>query len=88
MPSEIFHRNFWATFMLDTVGVELRHRMNLDHLLWSTDYPHSGSDWPDSRVTIERQFRGLPRAEVRKMLHDNCRTLYGLDALPERLPGR
>jgi predicted TIM-barrel fold metal-dependent hydrolase len=79
MPSEIFHQNFFATFMVDTVGVELRHRMNLDHILWSTDYPHSGSDWPDSRVSIERVFRGVPKAEVRKMLHDNCKALYRLD---------
>jgi len=88
MPSEIFHRNFWSTFMMDSVGVELRHRMNLDHILWSTDYPHSGSDWPDSRITIERQFRGVPKAEVKKMLHGNCKALYGLDHIPDRLPGR
>ena len=48
LPSRIFHRNFYATFMVDRSGVELRHRMNLDHILWSTDYPHSGTDWPNS----------------------------------------
>ena len=84
-PSEIFHRNFYATFMIDTVGVQLRDRMNLDHLMWSTDYPHSGSDWPDSRVTLERNFRGVPRDEVKKMLHTNCKDLYGLDHVPDRL---
>jgi len=84
-PSEIFQRNFWATFMVDTVGMDLRHRMNVDHLMWSTDYPHSGSDWPNSRVTIERVFRGVPRDQVKKMLHSNCKELYGLDHLPERL---
>jgi predicted TIM-barrel fold metal-dependent hydrolase len=83
MPSDVFHRQFYATFMLDTVGVELRHRMNLDHLMWSTDYPHSGSDWPDSRITLERVFRGVPRDEVKKMLHDNCKALYRLDDIPE-----
>ena len=88
MPSDIFFRNFWATFMVDTVGMDLRHRMNLDHLMWSTDYPHSGSDWPDSRVSIERVFRDVPVDEVRKMLHTNCVELYGLDWIPGRLPGR
>ena len=86
MPSRIFHRNFWATFMIDTVGIELRHRLNVDHLMWSTDYPHTGTDWPNSRVTIERVFRGVPRDEVRKMLHDNCRALYRLDEVPQRIP--
>jgi len=88
MPSEIFARNFYATFMVDRSGLELRHRMNQEHLLWSTDYPHSGSDWPNSRVTIERVFRGIPKAEVRQMLHSNCKALYGLTDIPDRLPGR
>ncbi|NRA01994.1 MAG: amidohydrolase family protein [Myxococcales bacterium] len=86
MPSEIFYRNFFATFMLDSVGVEMRHRMNLDGIMWSTDYPHSGTDWPNSRITIERNFRGVPADEVKKMLHTNCRNLYGLDELPDSLP--
>jgi predicted TIM-barrel fold metal-dependent hydrolase len=85
LPSRIFHRNFWATFMVDRSGVELRHRLNLDHILWSTDYPHSGTDWPNSSVTIERVFQGVPRAEVKKMLRDNCVALYGLEHVPERL---
>lgn len=88
MPSDIFFRNFWASFMVDTVGMDLRHRMNVDHMMWSTDYPHSGSDWPDSRVTIERVFRDVPVGEVKKMLHTNCKALYGLDHIPDRLPDR
>jgi predicted TIM-barrel fold metal-dependent hydrolase len=87
LPSTIFHRNFRATFMVDRAGIELRHRMNLDHILWSTDYPHSGTDWPNSAVSIESLFRGVPKAEVKKFLHDNCKRLYGLD-VPEKSRGR
>ena len=87
MPSRVFHRNCWATFMIDTVGIELRHRLNVEHLMWSTDYPHTGTDWPNSRVTIERLFRGVPCDEVKRMLHTNCKTLYGLDDVPERSSG-
>ena len=87
MPSRIFHRNFWATFMVDRSGIELRHRMNVDHLMWSTDYPHSGCDWPDSGLVIERVFEGVPRDQVRKMLHENAKRLYQLDHVPDRLPG-
>jgi predicted TIM-barrel fold metal-dependent hydrolase len=80
MPSEIFARNFWVTFMIDTAGLELRHHLNLDHVMWSTDYPHSGSDWPNSRITMDRQFRGLPLDDVRKLVHSNARTLYRIPA--------
>ena len=85
MPSRLFHRSFWATFMIDSIGLELRHHLNIDHIMWSTDYPHTGSDWPNSRVTIARLFRGLPKVEVKKMLLDNCRTLYRLDHIPDRI---
>lgn len=78
MPSDIFARNFWATFMLDTVGIELRHRMNLDHIMFSTDYPHSGCDWPMSRGLIEKDFRGVPKAQVKKMIYENAAALYGI----------
>ena len=84
MPSQLFRRNFWASFMIDTVGMDLRHRLNVDHMMWSTDYPHSGTDWPNSRVTLERNFKGLPADQVKKMIHDNCRDLYGLD-VPAKL---
>jgi predicted TIM-barrel fold metal-dependent hydrolase len=87
LPSTIFHRNFWATFMVDRAGIELRHRLNLEHICWSTDYPHSGTDWPNSAVSIEALFRGVPKAEVRRMLHDNAKALYGIEA-PERARGR
>jgi predicted TIM-barrel fold metal-dependent hydrolase len=85
-PSRIFHRNFWASFMVDTVGMDLRHRLNVDHLMWSSDYPHTGCDWPNSRITIERNFRGVPNDQVKKMLHDNCKRLYKLDYVPDTLP--
>jgi predicted TIM-barrel fold metal-dependent hydrolase len=87
LPSQIFHRNFYATFMVDRSGVELRHRMNGEHLMWSTDYPHSGTDWPNSALTIERVFQGVPRSEVRRMLRDNCVALYGLTDIPQSLGG-
>ncbi|MCP4909050.1 MAG: amidohydrolase [bacterium] len=85
MPSEIFHRNFWATFMVDTVGMRLRDLLNLDHLVWSTDYPHSGSDWPNSRMTLNRVFQGVPKDQVRKMLFENVRNLHNLDGIPEKI---
>ena len=75
MPSRIFHRNFWATFMVDRSGIELRHRMNVDHLMWSTDYPHSGCDWPDSGARDRARVRG--RAEGRRCGRCCTRTRSG-----------
>jgi predicted TIM-barrel fold metal-dependent hydrolase len=79
LPSEYFYENMRSTFMIDTVGVSLRHKCGLDNIMWSTDYPHSGTDWPNSRVTLERNFAGVPRDEVKKMVRDNAASLYKID---------
>jgi hypothetical protein len=36
-------------------------------------------------VTVARLFRGVPRAEVKKMLHGNCKALYSLADVPTAL---
>jgi predicted TIM-barrel fold metal-dependent hydrolase len=86
LPSEMFHRHVWATFMKDSVGMDLRYRMNLNHIMWSTDYPHTGCNWPNSRVQIEYLFRGLPLDEVKQFLHSNAKRLYNLDHISDVLP--
>ena len=78
LPSEIFHRNIWATFITDQVGLENLHRINRAHVMWSTDYPHDTCDWPNSRATIEHQFRGVTLDAARAILHDNAVELYRL----------
>jgi predicted TIM-barrel fold metal-dependent hydrolase len=80
MPSELFRRHVWATFIVDRVGLEQLDRLPPGHVCWSTDYPHDTSDWPNSRASIEHQFRGLPLDAVREMVSTNAAALYDLDA--------
>jgi predicted TIM-barrel fold metal-dependent hydrolase len=76
LPSEVFYEHMYSTFIVDTHGVANRHKCGLEHIMWSTDYPHVGSDWPNSRVVMERNFRGVPYADVKKMIHENAAKLY------------
>jgi predicted TIM-barrel fold metal-dependent hydrolase len=85
MPSDIFWRNIWATFLVDRVGLQLRDWLNQDHICWSTDYPHSVTSWPHSRRTIEELFGGMPTDEVKRYLHTNTKNLYHLDHVPDVL---
>jgi predicted TIM-barrel fold metal-dependent hydrolase len=78
LPSELFHRNIWATFITDRVGIENLHHLNPKHVMWSSDYPHDTCDWPNSRITIEQQLRGLPIDEARALVHGNAVELYRL----------
>ena len=56
----------------------LTHVLGVENLLWSTDYPHHGCDWPETRKTVDEMFRGVPDDERRKMTADNAVKLYGL----------
>ncbi len=49
--------------MVDRYAVENRHHMGVDNLMFSTDYPHHGCDWPHTRETVEKLFAGVPADE-------------------------
>ena len=77
-PSEYLRTNVWYTFQKDPVAVETRERVGADRLMWASDYPHSDSTWPHSRKVIERDFAGVPDADLCAMLAGNAESLYGL----------
>ena len=35
--------------MIDHYAVQNRHVIGVDNMMWSTDYPHHGCDWPETR---------------------------------------
>jgi predicted TIM-barrel fold metal-dependent hydrolase len=79
LPSEYFHEHWAVTFMLDGYAVQNRHAVGLANMMWSTDYPHHGCDWPYSRKVIEEMFRGVAEAEKRQIVAGNAVALYKLN---------
>jgi predicted TIM-barrel fold metal-dependent hydrolase len=77
-PSEYLAKSVWFTFQKDPVAVETRERVGLDRLMWASDYPHSDSTWPHSRKVIERDFAGVPEADLDAIVAGNAAALYGL----------
>jgi predicted TIM-barrel fold metal-dependent hydrolase len=78
-PSYYFRNNWSFTFITDLSGISQREQIGVDRIMWSTDFPHHGNDWPRSRWTIEQQFAGVPEAEKQKMICDNVVRMYSLD---------
>jgi predicted TIM-barrel fold metal-dependent hydrolase len=78
-PSEYFRRNWLVTFIVDFYGVSNRHAVGVNSMMWSTDYPHHGSDWPYSRKVIDEMFHGVPADDRHAILAGNCVALYGLE---------
>jgi predicted TIM-barrel fold metal-dependent hydrolase len=77
LPSQVIEDHFYFTYITDHYAVANRHRIGIDRLMWSSDFPHSGSDWPDSWRTIDADFADVPRAERDQILAGNALRLYG-----------
>ncbi len=78
-PSEYIREHCLWGFQFDRVGVELRQKINVDRLIWGSDFPHQESDWPDSLGVIERNFAGVPEEEKYKMVCGNAVEFFHLD---------
>jgi hypothetical protein len=78
LPSFYWHRNMSATFEEDELGLDLRHHIGVENLLWASDYPHPDSTWPESRKVIATQFAGCSEEERNLLVSDNAARLYQL----------
>jgi predicted TIM-barrel fold metal-dependent hydrolase len=77
LPSAYMRRNVHVAFVDDLSVIPTRHLLGAENILWSSDYPHYDSNWPESRRVIEEHFEGVPEAERRLMVCDNARRIYG-----------
>jgi hypothetical protein len=75
-PSEYMRDHFFFAFVTDTYGITNRHRIGVNRMLWSNDYPHIVSDWPYSWKTINAQFANVPSDERHDMLAGNALRIY------------
>jgi predicted TIM-barrel fold metal-dependent hydrolase len=77
-PSELFHRQVYATFEEEPLGPQLIPLLGPDNFMWACDFPHPDSTWPRSREAIEHALAGLSDDAIRKVTGENCRKLYRL----------
>jgi predicted TIM-barrel fold metal-dependent hydrolase len=76
LPSDYVREHFSFSFIHDTVAIEHRHRIGVQRMLWSNDYPHIASDWPSSWRAINAHFATVPAAERQAILAGNALRLY------------
>jgi predicted TIM-barrel fold metal-dependent hydrolase len=77
-PSFYFRRNMAVTFLDDPLGLQMRHTLGVENILWSTDFPHPATTWPNSHEIVDRQFADVPADERELMVSGNSRRLYRL----------
>jgi hypothetical protein len=79
LPSQVFNEQILTCFIDDAVGMEVRHHLNIDHIHWECDYPHSDSTWPNAPEMAMKYLEGLPDEEINKITHLNAMRNYSFD---------
>jgi predicted TIM-barrel fold metal-dependent hydrolase len=77
-PSFYWHRNMSATFITDRAGIATRHAVGVENMMWSSDYPHHGNDWPYSRRTIDTMMGDIPAEERDAITGANAARIFRL----------
>ena len=72
MPSEVFDEHILTCFIDDRFGVANRDSLDMDHVMWECDYPHSDSTWPFSPEQVWEHFDGVSDHDIDRITHLNA----------------
>ena len=83
-PSEYFRRQVTSTFISDAVGGHLltEYEYLADCAVWSSDYPHIASVWPDSMNIIKADLGHLSQEVRDKAVVLNAARVFNGGRLP------
>ncbi len=76
-PSEYWHRQCYATYQSDRIGIKMLDEIGEDNIMWGSDFPHPDGIWPDSQEFIQRELGHLPAATRHKIVCANAAKVYG-----------
>jgi predicted TIM-barrel fold metal-dependent hydrolase len=77
-PSYYMDKNVYGSFMRDALGVANYNKLGCKNIMWSTDYPHSETTWPNSMEILEQNFAGIPADAKRAIVCDNARKFFAI----------
>jgi hypothetical protein len=60
--------NTYGSFLRDRIGIEMRHLPCGKNIMWSSDFPHWATSYPDSRAYIEKEFEGIAEDDRREIV--------------------
>ena len=80
LPSEYLRERCSWGFIKDPLGVQLRHTIGVDNLIWGSDFAHGQGYWPHSKKAIDDSMVGVPEDERHSMLVGNVMKYFRLDA--------
>ena len=77
-PSEYWHRNCYATFQNDLLGLRQLDYLGVDRVMWASDYPHSEGSFGYSRRSIQCIIDAAGSSDAARIAGGNAMALYRL----------
>jgi predicted TIM-barrel fold metal-dependent hydrolase len=79
LPSHYFHQNVYLTFIDEPDVIRHAHdRLGIENVMWSSDYPHPVSSWPNSQPIVETLFEGADPHDRELVLSGNATRVWNL----------
>jgi predicted TIM-barrel fold metal-dependent hydrolase len=79
LPSFYFHQNVYLTFIDEPHVVRHAHEtLGIKNVMWSSDYPHPVSSWPDSRKIVEEIFADAAADDRELVVSANAARVWNL----------
>ena len=78
-PSYYMDHNIYASFIRDRVGILNRNLVGGKNIMWSSDFPHSETTFPNSLALIDQDFKDVPFDDAQKILGERARRLFQLE---------
>lgn len=77
-PVHYMENNVFGSFIQDRTGILSRDLPGGKNIMWSSDYPHSETTFPNSHDIILRDFAGVPEPAIKDIINNNARKLLGI----------
>lgn len=79
LPSHYFRKNVYLTFIDEHYGIDrARDLLGVENILWSTDFPHPVTSFPNSRKVVDDLFAELPDEERELIVAGNATRVWNL----------
>lgn len=75
-PTDLLRKHFWGCYITDDFGLQNRHAIGVDRICVEIDYPHSDSQWPNSRKVIAESLVDVPDDEAHRIVELNAREVF------------
>ncbi|MFQ5515426.1 MAG: amidohydrolase family protein [Myxococcota bacterium] len=78
LPSEYFHDQIYLTFQDDYSVRHVTDAINMERVMWASDFPHSDGTYPHTHEIIETVTQGMSPDQRAGILRENVAALYDL----------